>query len=206
MKYADKRADLRAQMPLFTRKALIITLEFLLLASLAFVQTRVKKLAAPEAQVTIQVEDIPITKQEIKKQRKAPKIAIPIAAEKEEVPDTVTIDNTELIDTGYVPPPPKEEEAIDFFAVEKKPEIIKRVEPVYPELARQSGTEGAVLLEIVIGKDGSVESAKVIQARPKGVFEDVAIAAVKQWKFSPAMQRDRPVRVKMQIPIKFTLK
>lgn len=209
MRYTDPKADIKAQFPLAWRKSAIVALLLVLLFSLTCVEfVSTKPIKKQEYQVTIKLEDIPITKQEIKREESArPKIATPIEAEKEEVPDTVTIAETNLTPPQeYVPPPPPAEaEIIDFYAVEKPPQILKQVQPTYPELARKAGQEGIVLVEVVIGTSGNIDTAYVIQSRPKGVFDEAAVKAAYQWKFSPAFQRDKPVRVRMQIPFRFTL-
>jgi protein TonB len=208
MRYSDPKADIKAQFPRASKKSAVVSLLLVLLLFLTCVEVSTREGKKAEYQVAIKVEDIPITKQEIKKEESArPKIATPIAAEKEEVSDTVTIAETDLAPAQqYVPPPPPQEaEIIDFYAVEKPPQILQQVQPQYPELARKAGQEGAVIVEVVIGTNGEVDTAYVVQSRPKGVFDDVAVQAAYKWKFSPAFQRDKPVRVRMQIPFRFTL-
>ncbi len=68
MKYLDTKADLRTWLPLVTRKSTVITLLALILIFFTFTEVRVKALQVEEYQTTIVVEDVPITKQEIKKQ------------------------------------------------------------------------------------------------------------------------------------------
>ena len=209
MKYKDPKADLRYWLPVVNRKATIITLLFLMLIFLAFPRFRAKPLKKVEYQVAIQVENVPITKQEIKKkQQPKAKLAEVIEAEKEETPDTVELAETAIDTKAPPPPPPTTEEVFDFFAVEEKPRVLKKALPKYPELAKKSGLEGVVVVEFVVDTDGSVvpNSAKVIQARPEGIFEEEALKAIYKWKFSPAMQRDRKVRVRWQQPIIFKLK
>ena len=69
--------------------------------------------------------------------------------------------------------------------VEVSPEgsPVHRVEPEYPEAARQQGIQGLVVLDVRIGRDGAVQDVKVVSG--KQVLADAAIAAVKQWKFKP---------------------
>ena len=80
--------------------------------------------------------------------------------------------------------------------------------PKYPDIAKKSGLEGAVIVEFVIDTTGDVlpGSAKIVAARPEGIFEEAALNAIYKWKFSPGQQRDRKVRVRWRQPIKFTLK
>jgi protein TonB len=65
--------------------------------------------------------------------------------------------------------------------------------------------EGQVMLEVVLDTTGEVEDgARVVESIP--LLDDAAIAAVRQWRFRPARDRDgRPVRVLMEIPVRFVL-
>jgi TonB family protein len=67
--------------------------------------------------------------------------------------------------------------------VEVSEEPTHRVEPEYPESARQQGIQGPVVLDVRIGRDGAVQDVKVLSG-PR-VLADAAIAAVKRWKFQP---------------------
>ncbi len=207
MIYRNPEADIKAHYPNAARKAAIIALLLILFLAVSFVKIEVKPMKAPEYQATLELEDIPITKRKIEREKPKPKIATPIEVEEEEVEDTVTIAETELEEEEeYVPPPPPEEEILDFFAVEKQPEAVKEIKPKYPELARKAGQEGAVLVEVVVNEQGTVDTAYVVQARPKGIFEEAAINAAYKWKFTPAYQRDKPVKVRMRIPFRFSLR
>ncbi|MFW6132011.1 MAG: M56 family metallopeptidase, partial [Candidatus Aminicenantaceae bacterium] len=70
-----------------------------------------------------------------------------------------------------------EEEKIRF------PKLTKRVEPFYPEIAKQAQVEGLVILEVTIDKKGKVQNAKVIRSVP--LLDDAAVDAVKQWIYEP---------------------
>lgn len=120
------------------------------------------------------------------------------------------------------PPPPPEPEVEEVFkVVGKMPQlgscadsdcsnknilafISKNMK--YPTLARENGLEGTVVIQIIIGKDGSIESAKIVRDIGGGCGAE-ALRIVKQLpKFTPATQRGKPVRVQMNIPVKFRLK
>ena len=187
----------------------IITLLALLLVFLTFKRVSVKPLKVEEYQTTIEVEDVPITKQEIKKQEAPkPKLAEVIEVEEEEQADTVELAATELEIEKPPPPPPADVEEIEWVKVEIKPKVISKPLPKYPDIAKKSGLEGAVIVEFVVDTTGDVlpGSAKVIAARPEGIFEEAALNAIYKWKFSPGQQRDRKVRVRWQQPITFKLK
>ena len=86
------------------------------------------------------------------------------------------------------------------------PELIdsSRVLPKYPEEARNNGTEGKVILQVIVQKDGTVGGIKVLRS-PGPEFEKPAIAAVRQWRYKPGISRGRPVDVYSTIVVDFTL-
>lgn len=86
------------------------------------------------------------------------------------------------------------------------PQLLRRVAPVYPQQARQRQIEGLVLLEAILDQEGRVErDVKVIESVP--MLDREAIAAVRQWRFRPARnQAGRPLRVILEIPIRFVLR
>ena len=92
----------------------------------------------------------------------------------------------------------------EFVYVEELPEAITRIAPDYPEIARASGTEGTVMVQALVGKDGKVKDTKVVKSIP--MLDAAAAAAVKQWVFKPALSNNKPVAVWVQVPVKFTLR
>ena len=85
----------------------------------------------------------------------------------------------------------------------KEPKKIKDVKPVYPESAKAAGVQGIVIIEIIIGTDGSVNEAKVL--RPVPELDRAAIDAVMQWKYTPTLLNGEPVKVIMTVTVTFTL-
>jgi TonB family protein len=73
-------------------------------------------------------------------------------------------------------------------------------DPVYPPTAK--GLQGTVVLQVLIGRDGSVQDAKFMQGSL--VFARSAIDAVKQWKFKPYLMNGRSAAVQTLLTIKFT--
>jgi protein TonB len=133
---------------------------------------------------------------------------VPIAAEEgEEVDEEAEIAPTSFdrIENLPPPPPPPSESAQEFYAFDEPPVLMKSVAPSYPALARQAGIEGTVLLRVVVGTDGKVESASVIQSDVTPAMEKAAIAAARRFVFKPAKQRTVPVRASMAVPIRFKL-
>lgn len=67
------------------------------------------------------------------------------------------------------------------------PGIIKKVEPIYPPMARTARMQGTVVLDAVILKDGTVSNVNVVKsANP--MFDKAAMNALRQWRFSPGEQ------------------
>lgn len=133
---------------------------------------------------------------------------IPMAAEEGEEVD----EDTEIAPTSFdrienlpPPPPPPSENAQEFYAFDEPPQLIRYVPPQYPHLAQSAGIEGTVLIRVVIGTDGKVISANVIQSDVTPAMEKAAIAAAKKFLFKPAKQRTVPVRASMAVPIRFKI-
>jgi periplasmic protein TonB len=80
---------------------------------------------------------------------------------------------------------------------------INRVQPVYPQLARQSRTEGTVRLHTLIDKDGKV--IEVVYVSGPAMLVQSAIDAVKQWRFHPTMLNNTPVQVECVFDLNFKL-
>ena len=79
-----------------------------------------------------------------------------------------------------------------------------RVQPVYPEGARQQGIEGTVRLRAVIGIDGTVTKLDVISGHP--LLVQVALEAVRQWTYQPMLFDGKPVEVDTVIDVIFQLR
>ena len=106
----------------------------------------------------------------------------------------------------YLPLPiPVQAEPRLFEPREVDPVVVKEVRPDYPPLAIKAGLEGNVIIRVWVNTDGLVRKAEVL--RSDGViFEQPALAAARQWVFTPALMQDRPVSVWVTIPVKFRLR
>ncbi len=81
--------------------------------------------------------------------------------------------------------------------------LISKVNPVYPQEAKQAGTEGTVRLAVDIGPDGKVQSVNA-QSGPD-VLVQAAVEAVKQWTYKPTLLNGEPVEVLTTVDVNFTL-
>ena len=84
------------------------------------------------------------------------------------------------------------------------PQLLERVEPVYPDEARKEGLQGAVLVQIVVERDGSIREAKIAKGLGHG-FDEAALEASRKLRFQPAMQDGIPVSVQLNYEINFQL-
>jgi TonB family protein len=85
------------------------------------------------------------------------------------------------------------------------PRVLKEVKADYTEAARQRTLTGEVVLEIVVRRDGSVGDVTLLHGLGYGL-DDRAIAAVRQWRFSPAERLGVPVDVIVEVGVEFRLR
>ena len=84
------------------------------------------------------------------------------------------------------------------------PRLLRQVAPEYPEAARRLREQGIVLLQAIIGTSGEVENVRVVSSSSSR-FEEAALRALEQWRYSPATLAGRAVRVYLTVTIRFTL-
>ena len=82
-------------------------------------------------------------------------------------------------------------------------DLIHKVLPTYPPLARSARIQGQVVLQAVISKQGAIEDLKVLTGHP--MLVPAAIDAVRQWRYRPYVLNDEPVEVETQITVNFYL-
>ena len=81
--------------------------------------------------------------------------------------------------------------------------LIRKVQPDYPPLAKQARIQGSVVLQAVIGKDGSIQNLKAVSGHP--MLIPSALDAVRQWRYKPYFLNGEPVEVDTQVTVNFTL-
>jgi TonB family protein len=82
-------------------------------------------------------------------------------------------------------------------------QVVSRVNPSYPLLAKQMKVQGAVILEALISKTGSIQDIHVLSG--PAILSEAAREAVKQWHFKPYYQNGRPVETEARITVNFTI-
>jgi protein TonB len=81
--------------------------------------------------------------------------------------------------------------------------LIKKVTPTYPPLAKQARISGQVRFTAIIGKDGTIQNLQLVSGHP--LLVAAAQEAVKQWIYKPTLLNNEPVEVITQIDVNFSL-
>jgi protein TonB len=173
------------------------------------------------ADVLFEEEMVPITEQE-QKIEVPPPPEVPQAAEiLDIVDDDADVEETIIASTEveikYQPVVVEEEEPEEqeiFDVVEQMPDfpggqaalmsyLSKNIK--YPTIAQENGTQGRVIVQFVVNKDGSIVDAKVARSVDPYLDKEAlrVINSMPKWK--PGMQRNKPVRVKYTVPVMFRL-
>ena len=102
-----------------------------------------------------------------------------------------------------VPAPPAPPAAYRPGGMIREPRKLVDVAPIYPEIARAARVEGLVILEATIDERGFVTDARVLRSVP--LLDAAALAALKQWRYTPTLLNGTPVRVLMTVTFRFSL-
>ena len=193
---------------------LVISLALCIILLQAFKKFETTEVEQKTVDIKMEVEEIPQTEQE-KLPPPPARPAIPIESESDDIPEDETIEMTDLDLTELPPPPPPpptdDEAATIFVPYDDPPQPIGGFAAIqkklkYPEIARKAGVEGRVTVHVQIDEKGKVCNTKILQSLGNNGCDEAAIEAIKSVKWKPAMQRDRPVKVWVAIPVVFKLK
>jgi TonB family protein len=120
---------------------------------------------------------------------------------------------TRMSAEGMVPPPPPPStyagtlespaQRIKVAANVQSAMIVKKVPPIYPQMAKSAGVQGVVRIAALIGKDGTMQELHVLEG--PAMLIQAAMDAVKQWVYKPTMLNGDPVSVETTIDVNFTL-
>lgn len=83
--------------------------------------------------------------------------------------------------------------------------VITKVQPLYPESAKDAGAQGTVLLHAVVGMDGRPLQLQVLNSQINPDLARAAVEAVSQWRYQPTLLNGEPVEIDTTIQVKFTL-
>jgi TonB family protein len=85
----------------------------------------------------------------------------------------------------------------------KPAQLLKSVPPVYPAVAKAQRVAGDVKLDALIDASGSVTATKILSGSP--LLHQAAAAAVKQWKYQPAMLNGEATSMHLTVTVHFRL-
>ena len=111
------------------------------------------------------------------------------------------------VEGGLTRPPPsplKPPEPVRVGGNISPPTKTRDVSPTYPEVARAARVQGVVILEATIGPTGAVTDVNVLRSVP--LLDEAAIAAVRQWQYTPTLLNGVPVPVIMTVTVNFSLR
>lgn len=112
------------------------------------------------------------------------------------------------IPSAAPPPPPKKETPkptgpLVVGGRVQAANLIRKVDPVYPQIARQARISGTVELAAIIDETGHIQSLEVKSGHP--LLRQAAMDAVKQWVYRPTLLNEQPVKVSTTIDVIFSL-
>jgi len=217
------KADLEGKKSTWLLIGYVVVLAFMFVA-FEWTQRDVKiDTSQAVADVVFEEEIIPITEtpeQAAPPPPEAPKVAelLEIVDDKADIEESTTIlneDNTPKVEDVPVQVVEEEpEEQTIFEVVENMPDfpggqaalmqyLAKNIK--YPTIAQENGTQGRVIVQFVVNRDGSIVDAKVVRSVDPYLDKEAlrVINTMPKWK--PGMQRGKPVRVKFTVPVMFRL-
>jgi TonB family protein len=107
------------------------------------------------------------------------------------------------LDSSDVPVPSAPPTRVQVDGTVLAGRIKSKVNPIYPDLARQARIDGPVKLHAIIGKDGTIQQLSLISGHP--LLVQAALDAVRQWRYEPTLVNGQTVEVDTVIEVFFQL-
>lgn len=219
------KADLEGKKSTWMLVGYVIVLSFMFVAFEWTKRDIVIDTSQAIADLIFEEEIVPITEQKqevIPPPPEAPPVAeiLTIVDDKSDVAETVvqsTEDTGQKVEVKYVPVKVVEaepEEQTIFEVVEQMPDFPGGMSALmqflgknikYPTIAQENGTQGRVIVQFVVNRDGTIVDAQVVKSVDPYLDKEAlrVIGTMPKWK--PGMQRGKPVRVKFTVPVTFRL-
>ena len=102
-----------------------------------------------------------------------------------------------------LPEPPAPPQVVHVGGAIREPTKVKHVNPVYPDVAARAMVQGNVVVELQVNTQGRVTDAQVVKGIP--LLNEAALAAVRQWAYTPPLVDGVPVRLIMTVTVHFKL-
>lgn len=222
------KANLENKRLLFTEIGLVLALALVLGAFNWSSKEKKDSAFANTTQEIIEDEMVPITQETPPPPPETPQIPV-LSDQIDIVDDEIEVDDNilnleddanmgvEIMDyVEEVEEEVVEEEAIPFQLVEQKPSfqggdanafskwVNERL--VYPEIAKENGIQGRVMLQFTVGADGQVSQVKVLRGVDPTLDKEAVRVVSSSPKWTPGKQRDRAVKVTYTFPVIFQLR
>ncbi len=104
---------------------------------------------------------------------------------------------------GGLPDTPPPQKVVRVGGLLTAPKLIRKVEPAFPPLAAQARLSGLVIVEALVDVRGQVQEVKVLRGAP--LFDEAAVAAVKQWRYQPLLLNGQPTAFILTVTLRFNL-
>jgi protein TonB len=105
--------------------------------------------------------------------------------------------------TAGPPPPTNSRGLVRVGGNVRPPELVERVQPSYPSVARAAHVEGTVVIDAIIDTNGKVISEQAVSG--PGLLIPAALSAVQQWQYQPTILNGQPVQLAMEVTVSFNL-
>lgn len=207
--YRDEYAE---QYPLRVRFIIVGVLGFIVILFYSFPRfLQTGEALSQNFEEVVETFDIPPT-QQFQAPPPPARPSIPVESDDEDIAEDITIAETGLDDFEWdaPPPPPDAGPTSRFVAYDDPPEPIggysaiqKNV--IYPDIAREAGVAGLVIIQAFVDKTGIVRETIVLKGRPNTGLDEAAMDAIRRTRWKPAKQRDMNVGVWISVPVNFKL-
>jgi periplasmic protein TonB len=104
---------------------------------------------------------------------------------------------------GLPAEPPPAPQVVRVGGMVAAPKLLKRVEPIYPDLAIASRASATIILEAQVDVHGAVKTVRVLRGHP--LFDDSAMTAVKQWRYKPLLLNGQPTEFILTVTVLFNI-
>lgn len=123
----------------------------------------------------------------------------------------ITSQEVDCKNEGQAKKNPEIEKILDFTGNNypdnvNPPELLEFQPPVYPKNLRERDIEGKVIVKLLIDKEGKVQEIQIFESSGYKMFDQIAIKAVRQWRFKPARKGNQQRVSWVLIPINFQIK
>lgn len=210
-----RKNDHRRNYTLYLQGGLMVSLAIFIIVFKMNWYTEAPEMIIVDQQEIVEMEEVIQTKQ-VDTPPPPPRPPVPVEVPNDEIVEDEILDlDAELdldgpLDLPPPPPPTEDEPEEDIFVVVEQPPVLKggiagvqkRIK--YPEMARQAGIEGRVVVQFVVDANGKVVNPVVVRSIGGGCDEE-ALRAVQSAEFEPGRQRGKPVKVRYTLPITFSL-